>query len=129
MKLVQQPVQQPAENVVMLKPLLEFLDETQAELNIKRMACQVKNSTYLISPVKLAISHKQHSIYFTLVTNTLSAQILVPNASPSQPSSPVTKSQKVNKIANNLQKNFGAIQAALKKSRNQVRNLKKIFPQ
>ena len=79
--------------------------------------------------VILAICYKQHFIYLTLVTNTLSAQILVPNASPAQPSSPVTNSQKVKKIAGNLQKNFGSIQAALKKSKNQVRNLKKMFGQ
>ena len=129
MKLVQQPVQQAAENDVTLKPLLVSLDETLAELNYKRMACQVENSTYLISPVILAICYKQHFIYLTLVTNTLSAQILVPNASPAQPSSPVTNSQRLEKIAGNLQKNFGAIQAALKKSKNQVRNLKKMFGQ
>ena len=79
--------------------------------------------------VILDICHKQHFIYLTLVTNTLSAQILVPNASPAQPSSPVTNSQRLEKIAGNLQKNFGSIQAALKKSKNQVRNLKKMFGQ
>ena len=66
---------------------------------------------------------------FNLVTNTLSAQILVPSAQITQPSSPVTDSQKLQKIAGNLQKNFGSIQAALKKSKNQVRNLKKMFGQ
>ena len=66
---------------------------------------------------------------FHLVTNTLSAQILVPSAQITQPSSPVTNSQKLQKIAGNLQKNFGSIQAALKKSKNQVRNLKKMFGQ
>lgn len=77
----------------------------------------------------LGICYKQHFIYFTLVTNTLSAQILVPNAPTPQPRPPVTNAQKLEKIAGNLQKNFGTIQAALKKSKNQVRNLKKMFGQ
>ena len=51
MKLVSQHVQQAAENDVTLKPLLVSLDETLAELNIKKMACQVGILTYLISPM------------------------------------------------------------------------------
>ena len=94
-----------------------------------KMLFMVWSMTYGPYGMDYMLCYFHHFIYFTLVTNTLSAQILVPNAQIPQPSPPVTDSQKLEKIAGNLQKNFGSIQAALKKSKNQVRNLKKMFGQ
>ena len=115
MKHVQQHVPQ-AENVVMLKLHLVSLDEILTRLNFKIMACQVN----II--IKLIFSATQ-----ILVTNTLSAQILVPSAPIEKPSSPVMDAKKLKKIVGTLQKNVGFIQSALKKSKNQIRSLKNIF--
>ena len=65
MKLVSQPVQQAAENVVTLKPLLVSLDVTLAELNIKRMACQVEIfdlSYFPISSFRYSLWHFGHML-------------------------------------------------------------------
>ena len=115
MKHVQQHVPQ-AENVVMQKMHLVSLDEILTSLNFKIMDCQVN---ILIKRIFSATK--------ILVTNTLSAQILVPSAPIEKPSTPVTDVKKLKKITGTLQKNIGSIQSALKKSKNQIRSLKNIF--
>ena len=57
------------------------------------------------------------------MTNTVSAEIMV------LPKAKQSPSDRTKKIAGNIGKNLGAIQASLKKTKNQVRNLKKIFEQ
>ena len=97
----------------MLKSLLVSLDEILTKNGYgKKMVCQVN--------ILIKFLVRQFS---SLVTNTVSAQIMLRDKPKQLPL------ERTKKIAGNIGKNLGAIQASLKKTKNQVRNLKKIFEQ